>query len=412
MPEINYQLLKLYIDSIPEFSGNENNILEVFIDHCDSLIRIYENRTNVNDPINSFLIRAIISKLKGTALMLIGSRPEIRQWVDLKSLLRLSFGDQRSLDCLVQDLIIMRPNKSESYLNFGQRIQKARSAIASKLISSNTPLEERRFQIKNYDDLALKTFIRGLSGRIQDMIRLRNPDSLEEAISLVLEEENFALYQRQCNSLPEPRPGPSTSFTPRNFVPPTSFTPRNFVMPPFQRQIPRPNFTPPNFQPANTFRNTYNHFPYTNNSSAQTTPKFQWPSQPINIQPQPAKPQKFFTNQQVFGPPRNVFKPTGQVPQHKPEPMSTTSRQSFSQFKPKPPQFHFEELHNIEGENNYQSYDQEYNYEHYTDGSENYSFSDGTDYNEPSTSPPEQVDEPQPNLESNFCITAHQQQTT
>nr|CAH7748166.1 unnamed protein product [Callosobruchus chinensis] len=98
------------------------------------------------------------------------------------------------------ELIIMKPHKNESFFNLGQRIQKARSAIASKLISMNLAVAERTFQIKNYDELCLKTFIRGLTGRVQDMVRLRNPDSLELAISYVLEEENFMLHQRHTQN--------------------------------------------------------------------------------------------------------------------------------------------------------------------------------------------------------------------
>ncbi|CAH1977945.1 unnamed protein product [Acanthoscelides obtectus] len=196
--QVNYQLLRLYIDTIPNFNG-DNSTLAIFLEHCDHLINTYTNLNNSSDPLNGFLIRAIVSKLTGNALALVGSRPEIRNWKDLKILLRLSFGDQRNLGCLVQELIVMKPHKNESFFNFGQRIQKARSAIASKLISMDVSVAERTFQIKNYDELCLKTFIRGLTGRVQDMVRLRNPDSLELAISYVLEEENFMLHQRQFN---------------------------------------------------------------------------------------------------------------------------------------------------------------------------------------------------------------------
>lgn len=53
----------------------------------------------------------------------------------------------------------------------------------------NLTLQECTFKIINYDELALKTIIRGLTGRIQDMVRLRNPNSLEAAISLVIEKK-------------------------------------------------------------------------------------------------------------------------------------------------------------------------------------------------------------------------------
>ncbi|KAF2892278.1 hypothetical protein ILUMI_13893 [Ignelater luminosus] len=43
-------------------------------------------------------------------------------------------------------------------------------------------------------------------------------------------------------------------------------------------------------------------------------------SQPINIQPKPAQ-QQSYTNQQVFGYPKNVFKPVQHVPYNKPTPI-------------------------------------------------------------------------------------------
>lgn len=68
-----------------------------------------------NDPINAFLLRAVISKMSGNALMLAGSRPEIREWLSSKNLLRLSFGDNRNLDCLVQKMMAMQPYKNHFY---------------------------------------------------------------------------------------------------------------------------------------------------------------------------------------------------------------------------------------------------------------------------------------------------------
>lgn len=63
----------------------------------------------------------------------------------------------------------------------------------------NLPPQEFIFKINNYDELALKTFIRGLPRRKQDMVRLRNLNSLELATSLVLEKENFVWAQKHSS---------------------------------------------------------------------------------------------------------------------------------------------------------------------------------------------------------------------
>lgn len=67
-------------------------LIEIFIEHCESLLHTFQNRINPQDHLNSSLTRAIIGKLNGRALVLLGSSAEIRDWKDLKDLLRLSFG--------------------------------------------------------------------------------------------------------------------------------------------------------------------------------------------------------------------------------------------------------------------------------------------------------------------------------
>lgn len=339
---LNYQLLRLYIDTIPNFNG-DSSTLEVFLEHCEFLINTYQNVQNIADPINSFLIRAAISKLSGDALILVGSRPEIREWDQLKDLLRLTFGDQRNLDCLVQEMIIMRPFKNESFFAFGQRIQKGRSGIASKLKSMKLRPDECTFKIKNYDELALKTFIRGLSGRVQDMVRLRNPNSLELAISYVLEEENFMLSQRQNQSIQN-----SLSNAQRNSQQKPSIN-HNFKSQ-FRPNFTRPAFASPNFAGQRPF------------SIQQFRPQFQSYLSSSQQRQNISQPNISY-NQQSYGQQSNVFRPTGQTPQYRPEPMSISTRNTTLQkphssrnqnsFRPTgPPNFVSQEVYNIESSAN------------------------------------------------------------
>lgn len=51
--------------------------------------------------------------------------------------------------------------------------------------------------MENYDELSLKTWIRGLTSGIQDMVWFRNTDSHELAISYILEVEKFLSNQIQ-----------------------------------------------------------------------------------------------------------------------------------------------------------------------------------------------------------------------
>ena len=198
----NYQLLKLYVDTIPHYNGDQNT-LEIFINACDYLFRTYGCVAELTD----YLLRVVLSKLTDRAQLLIASKTELRDWNSVKDALRLSFGDQRNLDCLEQDLITIYPTKNEQPLDFGKRIQVIRSHLSAKLNTiSNTIISEatKLLYSNQYDNLALKTFIRGLSGHLQTVIRLRNPNSLEQAMCYVTEEENFKYTQSFANMLQNP----------------------------------------------------------------------------------------------------------------------------------------------------------------------------------------------------------------
>lgn len=207
-PSVNYQFIKLYLDTITAYDGNPYT-LNIFLNSCEQFLISFFNTAKTEDPINQFLLKAVLGKLTGRALMLIGNRPEINDWDSIKKALKLNFSDQRDLDSLVQDLILLRPFKNESPYDFGTRCQDARSLILTKIDCSELEDAEKRLQTKNYDDLALKTFIRGLNGHIQNNVRLRNPDTLEKAMTLVIEEENFLYYTQQNNALQVKNPNTS-----------------------------------------------------------------------------------------------------------------------------------------------------------------------------------------------------------
>lgn len=265
--QVNYQLLRLYVDTIPNFDGNPHT-LSIFINNCTSLINTFYRPED--EILNNFIVRAIIGKLTGRALSLIGSRiNELNTWQDIKNALELSFGDQRNLDCLVQDLISLTPGKSETPYNFGMRCQDARSLIFTKLNSLNLQQNDRILRIRNYEELALKTFIRGLSGQLQNNIRLRDPDSLEKAMTLVIEEENFSYAQNRQNSI-----NAQATFKPLNRMTPLNQN--------FNNNHQRPmtsNFVNNAVQQLPRQMSSFNPFRNTNNNNFMRPPNFQYQHQ-------------------------------------------------------------------------------------------------------------------------------------
>lgn len=70
--------------------------------------------------------------------------------------------------CFVQEMIITKPNKNESFVTYGNRILRYRGLIVSKLESMNLPLAKLSFIIEKSAELEHKMFMR-LIGRIQEM---------------------------------------------------------------------------------------------------------------------------------------------------------------------------------------------------------------------------------------------------
>ena len=144
---------------------------------------------------------------------------------------------------------------------------------------------------------------------LQSKIRLRNPTSLESAMSYVAEEENLVHLVQHNKQLPQ-----------KNYQP-------------FRQQFPPPH-NRPHF--SNNYVRSQNAYPVQQSSNrpneTQQSHFFQngqpqFPNRPINLTRNPNPPkQRFLTNSQVFLRPKNAFRPTSQIPAEKPTPMSTTSR--------------------------------------------------------------------------------------
>lgn len=122
----NYHLNRY--QNIPTFDGNPKQINR-FITACDNFFDTHRNRENVNAPINICLFDTILSKLVGRAADIIASRVELAN-CNLVSQARINtFSHQRSIDCVVEDLLNLKPDRNENPQSFGIRIQDTRSSF-------------------------------------------------------------------------------------------------------------------------------------------------------------------------------------------------------------------------------------------------------------------------------------------
>lgn len=248
MPETNYNLLRFQSDNIPKFDGNPK-LLQRYLNSCENLIKAFQDIANPNAQINICLTDTVLGKLTGRAADLIVSRSELKTWTDIKNTLINCFADQRSIDCLIQDLINLKPFKNESPINFGMRIQDSRSLLFSKLNATNELATEKLMKIRHYEEFALKTFINGLPYNLQLIVRLKNPDCLEKAMSFVREEENFLYFKNHSYN---------NTHTQQSLRHPT---PQTKPQHNFKSNIP---IFKPNYQPMYSQFNNNNHQNYSN----------------------------------------------------------------------------------------------------------------------------------------------------
>ena len=362
MPEFKFDMFKSRLANIKPYDGDVNT-LNKFIARCEDLINRYST-FNDND-LNQHIFECIQEKLSGKAEIMVGRRVELDTWDKLKSALIQCFSDRRDIDCLVQELTRVRPYKNENLINFGNRLQLLVSSVIQRISNdiSQTALQ-KNCQIDHYNKTALNTFIAGCTGNLRNNMHLKRPTSLEDAIAYVNEFDNFEkLYGNfyENNNKQKSNTHPNRNFNNTHFN--TFNSPQ--IANHSQNMMPIQRFS----QPQQNFRPNF--------SNQNTLAKPMWPSQPINIQPRQLPPQNYPTNRQVFGAPRNVFRPNQITPSQltKPTPMSTTSRNpttntnrfntNFNQNPqirnqyPKPPNFEFQELFNNESDENAVNYDPE-----------------------------------------------------
>lgn len=136
---------------------------------------------------------------------------------------------------------------------------------------------------------------------------LRRPATFEDAMAYISEFKNF---EKMYGNFEE-KPFKKKTFQPNKQN--QKYNRQNFHSQNCSRNFPRQNY-------ETQFQNQPN-------SSQNQQRKKVWSSQPVNVQPIQHQNKKYLNNRQVYGPPKNVFKPN-QIAQSQlptPTPMSRIS---------------------------------------------------------------------------------------
>lgn len=267
---MNYQLFKIDLDTIPIFEGKETQI-NIFLNTIDSIIKRY-----IQFPESHATLRAaIFSKFRGRAAEILSPRNDLESWNDIKKAILQHFSDSRSIEQLLVEFNNIRLQKNESIIEFGYRIRTSLSKLIAKINLSN--LEDKELRYNLYTSNALDRFLVSIPYNISCQIRLRQPNSLDEAITFANDEVNFMnrsfLLRNTQIQIPN-KPNLSAS-RPNN-------TQQNFHQFPYQKEISRTN----NRMPQNNKSLNY-HQNYSSQNSYPRNPSKQFMRPNVQVQPEP-----------------------------------------------------------------------------------------------------------------------------
>lgn len=173
---------------IPKFDGDAR-LLNLFVAKAEYVIDAFRSRDE-NAAQDTYVFHAITGRLIGKAAHLISERQEIVNWTDLKRVFTQHFGDPRSEECIAIELENLKIHPGESFLDFCHRIQNVKCTLFSK-VNVIEPDFMRAPKRVIYDKMALNVFLYNLPEDMIRIVRLHDCDSLEDALSVVMEEVNF-----------------------------------------------------------------------------------------------------------------------------------------------------------------------------------------------------------------------------
>lgn len=321
--------------TLKTFSGKSEH-LESFINNIDRFFNRY-GRTQDNS-LSEFVYLAICSKIIGEAGDFLACRPDLDTWPQIRDALRLKYGDRVDRNVLQQQFLFLTKNKNESVIDFLERLKTIKMRLNLKINSdSNLSNEIKQLMIQQNEVSAVTVLLSNVHSELRTLLMISNTKTIDDATTLVL---NHSLMEQQINYRPShsnPRPSqPMNRPVRQQYYPPGNSYSQHFPQTYYANEHRTISHNvPQTFTPSNNFKPPQQ-------SSFYNRPSNSFPSQPINLQPRQLPPKRYFTNEQVFGKPKNVFAPkNSHKPPNRAEPMSITMNTRLSQnrqntYEPEP----------------------------------------------------------------------------
>lgn len=195
--------LNILFKFIKPFNGNRET-LNSFVSNCQNA---YSLATKSQKPI---LFKYILSQLEGKAEVTCSIKDfeSFEQFVDF---IKNYFGERKHYAHLLSELQECKQNPSESVNQFGLRIETCLAKLLTEVnisVSTKRKKSELTGRVAAMEDLALHTFLVGLNPRLAQIVRCRDPDTLNTAINFAVAEEKIlhSLQRRAPATYPNERP--------------------------------------------------------------------------------------------------------------------------------------------------------------------------------------------------------------
>lgn len=177
--------LNVLLKFIKPFDGSRDK-LNPFISNCQSAYNI-ANKTQ--KPI---LFRYILSQLIDRAET-ICSIKEFESFEQLVEFLKQQFGERKHYAHLLSELQDCKQGQNETVNQFALKIETCLAKLLTEIQVSIPTKKKSEIagRVAAMEDLALHTFIIGLHPRLSQIVRCRDPDSLNAAVNFAVAEEKI-----------------------------------------------------------------------------------------------------------------------------------------------------------------------------------------------------------------------------
>lgn len=188
-PLMDVKCLMNLIGSIQEFQG-EVKELSLFLERMDAIhSQIIDS--NFDELTTTNLHSFFLSRISTSIMVDLGVSFS-SSWEDVKKALKERYaGARKSVSAMAMRVLELNRDLGESIGSFANRLSQLVKELKSKVLDSCNTKEEGVWRNKIYEELSMEVLLRAASERVCTSVKIAKPQSLEETIQIVKDEESY-----------------------------------------------------------------------------------------------------------------------------------------------------------------------------------------------------------------------------